>query len=204
MLSGNVTFTGPRKTQAMTHKTRFTVLGLMSLLALSVVGAAVAHRYVVIRGTNGDNVLTGTPRADKIFAKRGNDTVTALSGHDLVFAGPGNDSVDGGPGRDRIFGGYGNDILSGSDGNDVIRGRHGNDTVDGGLGNDRLWVGHGADVENGGEGDDVLHALANDDLVDTLDCGPGIDRVWLNSAESDVHVNCEQVRVVTSTNVDSD
>ena len=53
-------------------------------------------------------------------------------------------------------------------------------------------------------GDVVLHALANDDLVDTLDCGPGYDRVWLNSAESDVHVNCEQVRVVTSTNADVD
>ncbi len=55
----------------MKNKTRLTVFGLMALLALSVVGAAVAHRYVVIRGTNGDNVLTGTPRADKIFAKRG-------------------------------------------------------------------------------------------------------------------------------------
>jgi hypothetical protein len=41
-------------------------------------------------------------------------------------------------------------------------------------------------------------------MVDTLDCGPGNDRVWLNSAESDVQVNCEQVRVVTISNTDAD
>jgi hypothetical protein len=31
--------------------------------------------------------------------------------------------------------------------------------------------------------------------VDTIDCGPGNDVVFLNANESDVHVNCEVVRV---------
>src|SRR5688500_17801244 len=92
----------------MKNTTRFIVIGLIALLGVSLVGAAFAHRCVVIRGTNGDNALTGTPRADKFFAKRGNDTVSALEGRDHVFAGPGNDSVDGGPGNDHIFVVFGN------------------------------------------------------------------------------------------------
>ena len=70
----------------MNNTPRLIALGLIAVLGLSLVGAAYAHRFVVIRGTNGDNVLTGTPRADKIFAKRGNDTVNALQWRDHVFA----------------------------------------------------------------------------------------------------------------------
>ncbi len=92
------------------------------------------------------------------------------------------------------------DVLTGR--NDKIRGRHGDDTVDGGAGNDRLFVGRGTDIENGGEGDDVLHALAFDGQVDTLDCGPGHDVVWLNANEQDVQVNCEVIRTVSTTTPD--
>ena len=48
-------------------------------------------------------------------------------------------------------------------------------------------------------GDDGLHAIANDDQVDTLDCGPSDVPVWLNANESDTHVNCEKVFTVTIT-----
>ena len=88
-------------------------------------------------------------------------------------------------------------MLNGSDGNDFIRGRPGDDNVDGGNGNDRLFVGRGLDVENGGDGNDVLHALARDNQVDMLDCGPGQDVVWLNANEHDTHVNCEVVKTVS-------
>jgi Ca2+-binding RTX toxin-like protein len=94
-----------------------------------------------------------------------------------------------------VWGGVGNDSLDAGEGNDIVRGRPGDDTVQGGAGNDRIWPGRGADVENGGPGDDVLHALANDDLVDRIDCGEGNDIVWLNVNEQDVHVNCETVRM---------
>ena len=61
-----------------------------------------------------------------------------------------------------------------------------------------MWPGRGADRQHGGDGDDVLHALARDRQVDTIDCGPGNDTVWLNAKETtDVHVNCETVKSVT-------
>ena len=87
--------------------------------------------------------------------------------------------------------------------NDVLRGRWGNDVVNGDNGDDIIWVGRGADVENGGDGNDNMHALARDRMVDHIDCGPGDkDVVWLNSKESDVYVNCEIVKVVTTSHPD--
>ncbi|HEX2434440.1 MAG TPA: hypothetical protein VHI55_10890, partial [Gaiellaceae bacterium] len=84
-----------------------------------------------------------------------------------------------------------------------LRGRWGNDVVNGDNGDDRIWVGRGADVENGGDGNDVMHALARDRMVDQIDCGPGDrDVVWLNSKESDVYVNCEIVKTVTTSHPD--
>ena len=54
-----------------------------------------------------------------------------------------------------------------------------------------------------GAGNDRMHALARDRMVDTIDCGAGDkDVVWLNSKESDVHVNCEIVKTVTTSHPD--
>ena len=71
--------------------------------------------------------------------------------------------------------------------------------MNGGDGNDVIWVGSGADVENGGEGSDRLHALASDNRVDALDCGPGNDVAFLNRNENDTVVNCETVFVMVPT-----
>ena len=47
-----------------------------------------------------------------------------------------------------------------------------------------MWPGRGAD-QNGGDGDDVLHALARDNQIDRIDCGPGNDVLWINAKETD-------------------
>ena len=62
-----------------------------------------------------------------------------------------------------------------------------------------MWPGRGADRQQGGDGDDVLHALARDKQVDTIDCGPGNDVLWINAKETsiDTWVNCETVKSVT-------
>jgi len=86
--------------------------------------------------------------------------------------------------------------------NNAIRAVREPDTVDGGPGNDRLFVGRGVDVELGGDGNDVLHALARDNQVDSLDCGPGHDVVWLNANEQDTHVNCEVIKTVSTSQPD--
>lgn len=65
------------------------------------------HRRVTIRGTDGNNNISGTNHRDVIFAYSGNDI------------------VDGGPGRDRICGRYGADTLSGGTGFDRINGGNG-------------------------------------------------------------------------------
>jgi Ca2+-binding RTX toxin-like protein len=186
-------------------KTKLIVIGLVALLGATVVGAAAAHRFITHKGTRGADVLNGSDAVERFFARGGNDVVNALGGNDRIWAGWGNDTVDAGNDNDRVWGGPGNDTLNGGGGNDLIRGRHGNDLVDGGEGNDRLWVGRGADTENGGPGDDRLHALANDDMTDTINCGEGRDIVWLNSAETDVvNADCEIRKTVTVTSTDAD
>ena len=60
----------------------------------------------------------------------------------------------------------------------------------------------GADVESGGAGNDVMHALARDKMLDQIDCGDGVDTVWLNAKESDTYVNCEIVKTVVTNRKD--
>lgn len=180
-------------------KGRLIIGGAAAVAVLALAGTAVAHGVVVIKGTMRADVLTGTADRDRIVAFAGDDTVNAGDGNDRVHGNRGDDTLNGEGGNDRVFGGRGGDTLSGGDGDDVLRGRPGNDSLDGGAGNDRLWPGRGADVQQGGDGNDVLHALADDNQLDKIDCGPGSDTVWLNANESDTHVNCEVVKTVTVT-----
>ena len=101
-------------------------------------------------GTNGDDVIRGTRRADVIVAGAGDDVIEARDGRDLICAGAGNDGIRGGftqdrgpDGADRILGGAGNDVMSGNQGNDVIWGEAGNDTINGGTGRDACSGGSG-------------------------------------------------------------
>src|SRR5215212_5380369 len=145
------------------------------ILGLAVIGVAAA---AFVKGTPGDDTLNGTNGFDRIAALAGNDTVTANGGPDLVRGGKGNDTLTGGNGPDLLFGGPGND------------------TLDGGDGRDRLFLGKGADTANGGPGNDRIYAAADDDAVDTIDCGAGDkDVVIVSAAESDIVSNCEKVKI---------
>jgi Ca2+-binding RTX toxin-like protein len=59
------------------------------------------------KGTNGNDVLTGTKFKDKLFG---------LGGNDKLFGKGGDDKLDGGTGNDRLDGGTGNDTLTGGTG----------------------------------------------------------------------------------------
>jgi Ca2+-binding RTX toxin-like protein len=120
-------------------------------------------------GTNGDDVLNGNAKNNRIDALAGNDTVSAAGGSDKVCGGPGNDKLFGGDGNDQIWGGDGNDELHGQAGNDQLHGQAGADRVDGGPGDDTLGGGPGDDQLNGGPGNDTCNG------------GPG----------NDTFVNCE-------------
>jgi Tol biopolymer transport system component len=81
-----------------------------------------------ISGSNGDDVLNGTPTADVICGLGGDDRLRGLEGSDEVRGGGGNDIVYGGSGKDRVLGELGDDI---GNTEDTVQG---NDIADGGGG----------------------------------------------------------------------
>lgn len=81
----------------------------------------------VIKGTSGNDTLTGTPGKDIILGGAGNDNLGGGAGKDLVYGGSGDDAIRGGSGKDLLIGGRGNDLIVANDG-------------------DTLWGGSGADT----------------------------------------------------------
>jgi Ca2+-binding RTX toxin-like protein len=75
--------------------------------------ADINARSPILRGTNGNNEITGTPSSDTIYAGAGDDT---------IYAGTGDDTIIGGAGQDYLQGDDGHDIYVWSlgDGNDTI------------------------------------------------------------------------------------
>lgn len=113
------------------------------------------HRRVVDRvGSDGDDVLAGTPKADAFLLLAGRDRAFGRGGGDRFCAGAGHDRLYGGSGRDRVYGDTGKDRLSGGGGGDLLAGGGGKDRLRGGRGDDRLRGDGGADRCNGGPGED--------------------------------------------------
>jgi len=175
------------------------VAGAIALTLLLTAVAALAAP--VMKGTGGDDTLTGTDNRDHIRALSGADTVDAKAGRDLVNAGRGKDTVQAGAGRDIVLAGFGDDTVDGGPGPDLIFAQRGVDTISGGDGPDVLWAlarkdvtkqaDEPADTLDGGAGHDRFHV--RDGEPDKVTCGPGFDRV--RADRKDVVANdCEQVR----------
>ncbi|HEX6665586.1 MAG TPA: polysaccharide deacetylase family protein [Solirubrobacterales bacterium] len=94
-------------------------------------------------------------------------------------------------GADTLLGTPGADRLSGAGGNDFLAGKGGADRLNGGPGADELSGGGGSDTLRGGRGADTL--LANDGVVDEVECGPGDGDVAIADALDRVGTSCEQV-----------
>jgi Ca2+-binding RTX toxin-like protein len=159
-----------------------------ALLALLFVGSAVGAtaqndeieaprchgRQAKIVGTDGDDLIRGTPERDVIWGGRGNDTIYGSLGNDLlcggagadlIHGGRGNDEVDGGAGgNDRAVGDLGDDkVLGGAGAGDEVAGDLGIDIVNGGPGNDDLVHGdYGWDRMSGGAGRGDIASFATD------------------------------------------
>jgi Ca2+-binding RTX toxin-like protein len=163
-------------------------------------------------GTNGSDNIEGTGADEFIYGLKGDDNILAFSSvsgpsgsnyNDHIDGGEGADSLYGGANPDFIIGGPGDDMIYGGDGNDGLVGGEGNDHIYGGDGNDQIWGQKGQDTIYGGEGNDKIYhdnsigsALydfsAPDGYKDFIDCGLGIDEVWINTAsDGDVAINCE-------------
>jgi Ca2+-binding RTX toxin-like protein len=120
-------------------------------------------RQAKIVGTDGPDVLHGTPERDVILGGGGDDEILGSLGNDLLCGGVGDDLIHGGRGNDEVDGGAGTDRVIGDLGDDKIMGGTGNaDEVAGSLGIDTI---------NGGPGEfDLVHG---DYGYDRMDGGPG-------------------------------
>ncbi len=88
-----------------------------------------------------------------------------------MFLGTGNDYADGGAGDDTFWGQSGNDRIFGGAGDDTMNGSKGKDTYSGGPGNDFI--------------------VSIDGVAETVDCGPGYDRVYADKKDR-LH-GCERI-----------
>lgn len=94
-----------------------------------------------LRGSRGDDSLTGDSRADTLDGAGGNDRLDGAGANDVLIGGAGNDTLFGGDGNDTLDGGAGRDTLMGGEGNDVLTGGAGRDTFyfwGPSIGNDRI------------------------------------------------------------------
>ncbi|MCC7326374.1 MAG: hypothetical protein IT521_06175 [Burkholderiales bacterium] len=125
---------------------------------------------MVVRGTDGDDDITGTTRNDVIDALAGNDIVHGFGGNDVIHGSEGNDRLFANQ-YSSVFGDAGNDYLGTDSG--ALYGGDGNDTLDnwyvcadggssllvGGAGDDTLLGGEGSVIRFGpGDGHDTLQA----------------------------------------------
>ena len=137
----------------------------------------------VINGSSAGNSITGTVRADRIFAGGGDDRVDGLAGDDCLGLGPGADRGQGGRDQDVVVGGPGRDRLSGSSGKDRLSGGTAKDRISGGRGNDSASGDRGNDGVGGGPGNDVLRGVSGRDRLlgargrDRISGGSGGDTI---------------------------
>lgn len=114
--------------------------------------ATITSNAPKVTGTNGDDVIAGGDRSQRIIAD-GHNTDVAAGGQDLVCAGGGDDvvsgalRVEGGPGDDRITT---VDRVAGGRGDDVIRNAS---EVTAGSGDDRIY----GNIVFDGPGRDIVH-----------------------------------------------
>lgn len=132
---------------------------------------------------SGDDIVTGTEKADYLWGFLGNDTLYGKAGDDVIyghggkdklFGGDGNDTLHGYDGADQLSGGNGADVVYGYDGGDAIAGASGDDTLYGDSGNDKISGGDGKDALDGGDGADTLNGGAGADI---LSGGAGNDKL---------------------------
>jgi Ca2+-binding RTX toxin-like protein len=178
---------------------QFTAMSLTVLLtctaamAVALMSAAVASQAqeipscfgapATIVGTDGDDVIDGTPQADVIVGLGGTDIINGNVGRDRICGGP-NPEPTPEVIAEALYGGRGNDRLSGGDGSDDIYGNNSSgllpwgegvfddDILKGGAGFDTLVDDRSGDVDKlyGGSTDDRLYA-SDGDYLDFLDAG---------------------------------
>ncbi len=129
------------------------------------------------RGTDADEIITGSKFSESIYGGMGYDTITTNSGNDTVYGGEGSDHISGNNYSEHFYGGTGNDTILGYDGNDRLSGDNGNDSLNGGSHNDLY-------IFNQGDGQDIIYDFhshgGHNAGLDTLQFGAGITQADLS------------------------
>jgi hypothetical protein len=113
------------------------------------------HKNVAEGSELNDN-LVGSARADIMMGNAGNDNLNAAGGDDLLNGGKGNDLLNGGNGNDFLIDEQGHNNLNGGAGNDRMLGGQGNDRLSGSTGRDIMYGSGGVDRLSGGRDADVF------------------------------------------------
>ena len=146
-----------------------------------------------IYGTEYDDIINGSNKADIIYGLGGNDTIYAGKGNDKIYGGDGDDVIFCEEGNNRVEGGNGNDAINGSlTGRDTIYGGAGDDNilvynkgnVDGGDDNDKITVLGTNNTIQGGNGDDEILVYNKSNLVHG---GNDNDTIYVNGALNTVY-----------------
>lgn len=85
---------------------------------------------LIADGGEGDDVLEGGSRGDRLDGGPGSDLIRGERGEDVLRGGPDDDSIYGGTGRDRLWGDDGDDRLDGGEDRDFHHGGAGLDVED--------------------------------------------------------------------------
>jgi hypothetical protein len=113
----------------------------------------------VVRGTTGNDQITGIQIDEVIRAGAGNDQVRTERGFDQVYGEAGDDRLFGGAGNDSVYAGSGSDVLVGESGRDHLYG--GTDSLK------DVFVFTARSHSTVGSGHDVIHNFTSrSDLID--------------------------------------
>jgi Ca2+-binding RTX toxin-like protein len=170
-------------------------------------------------GTEGSDVLIGTPVPDTLDGRGGNDIVQGLDSADLLLGSEGNDLLQGqggddrligGTGRDRFIGGMGDDTFVIDDSTEIVTEleNEGDDTAESSvdfalpdhvetliLTRSDVTTGTGNDEANTIIGSDAANVLVGKGGRDTLDGGLGADTL-LGGADGDIYLINETIDVI--------
>lgn len=132
-------------------------------------------------GTEKNDLMYGTDKADSFRAGPGRDT---------LYGRGGNDELAGDLGPDTEYGGYGDDNLISDCDTDFWCGE---DEKHGGPGDDNIVGNLMSEKHYGGRGDDTLVDHKSSKRPDTFRCGPGYDYVYYNKGLDKVADDCEEL-----------
>jgi len=135
-----------------------------------------------ILGTDGDDILEGTPASDRLEGLAGDDMLMGMESGDLLEGGENDDSLYGNGGNDVLYGGPGDDMLNGGENSDTLYGGLGKDFLEGGTGSDVFVLASDPDTINVDRADVILAYQVGIDAIGLTD-GLTSDDLLLDEVE---------------------